>query len=228
VKYGGVTAVNGVNFTLRKNELHCLIGPNGAGKSTLFKAVAGIVRPSTGTIWVRGTETTRLMPHSVARLGVSVKTQVPSLLEGLSVYENLWIVARRHHTRHRCRKIIEPLMEKVGIANDSSKVVSTMAHGRRQLVEFATALIARPSILLLDEPAAGLSDEEVVDFAALLNSLPGDISLLVVEHNMKFVQMIAQRLTVLHKGRVLVSADTDTVFNDARVQDVYLGREATV
>ncbi len=225
VKFGGVAAVDDVSFALERNELHCLIGPNGAGKSTLFKAVSGIVRPAAGRIWIRGNEATRMLPHSIARLGVSVKTQVPSLLEGLSVYENLWIAARRHSPRSR-RKVIDPLMERVGIADEASRIVGTMAHGRRQMVEFATTLIAKPSIVLLDEPAAGLSDGEVEDFAALLNDLPSELSLLIVEHNMKFVKMIARKLTVLHKGRVLMSGGAESVFRDARVRDVYLGKEA--
>ncbi len=227
VKFGGVAAVDGVNLTLNRNELRCLIGPNGAGKSTLFKAIAGMVRPLSGRIWVKGNETTRLPPHLVARQGISVKTQVPSLLEGLTVYENLWIVARRKYRQHSCRKMIDPVMESVGISNDSTTIVNTMAHGRRQLVEFATALIAKPSIMLLDEPAAGLSDDEVEDFAKLLHTLPTQMSLLVVEHNMKFVRMIAQQISVLHKGRLLVSGEPDLVFNDTRVQEVYLGKEVT-
>jgi len=175
VKFGGVSAVDGVDLTLNRNELRCLIGPNGAGKSTLFKAIAGLVRPLSGRIWVKGDETTHLPPHLVARRGISVKTQVPSLLEGVSVYENLWIVARRIYRRQSCRKMIEPILESVGIADESATVVSTLAHGRRQLVKFATALIAKPSILLLDEPAAGLSDQEVEDFAHLLHILPAQM-----------------------------------------------------
>ena len=227
VKFGGVAAVDGVNFNLNRNELRCLIGPNGAGKSTLFKAIAGLVQPLSGRIWVKGEETTHLPPHLVARRGISVKTQVPSLLEGLTVYENLWIVARRKYRRQSCRKMIEPIMESVGISNDSTTIVNTMAHGRRQLVEFATALVARPSIMLLDEPAAGLSDEEAGDFAKLLHTLPSRMSLLVVEHNMSFVRMIAQQVSVLHKGRLLISGEPDLVFRDPRVQEVYLGKEAT-
>ncbi len=227
VKFGGVAAVDGVDFILNRNELRCLIGPNGAGKSTLFKAIAGLVRPMSGRIWVKGNEITHLPPHLVSRRGISVKTQVPSLLEGLSVYENLWIVARRKYLRQSCRKIIEPIMEDIGIGKDSETIVNTMAHGRRQLVEFATALIAKPSIMLLDEPAAGLSEEEVIDFAKLLRTLPSQMSLLVVEHNMKFVRMVAKQVSVLHKGRILISGDPDFVFNDAKVQEVYLGKEAT-
>lgn len=226
VRFDGVAAVDGVDFTLQRDELHCLIGPNGAGKSTLFKAVTGVVRPSAGKIWINGHDTTRLQPHAVARLGVSVKTQVPSLLEGLSVRENIWVVARRSNSAKRATQIVDRLMERIGIADDESRVVETMAHGRRQLVEFATALAANPSILLLDEPAAGLSEEELVGFASLLQQPTHSMAVLVVEHNMKFVRLIAERLTVLHKGRILANGEPEQVFNDERVQDVYLGKEA--
>ena len=228
VRFDGVAAVNGVDFELQRDELHCLIGPNGAGKSTLFKAITGVVNSSAGRIWINGHETTRLQPHSVARLGVGVKTQVPSLLEGLSVRENLWIAARRSNSTRRASQIVDELMERIGIAGDESRIVETLAHGRRQLVELATALAINPSILLLDEPAAGLSEEEVTEFANLLQERSRGMAILVVEHNMSFVRMVAENLTVLHKGQILAAGEPERVFDNERVQDVYLGKEAVL
>ena len=228
VRFDGVAAVNGVDFELQRDELHCLIGPNGAGKSTLFKAITGVVNSSAGRIWINGHETTRLQPHSVARLGVGVKTQVPSLLEGLSVRENLWIAARRSNSTRKASQIVDDLMERIGIAGDESRIVETLAHGRRQLVELATALAINPSILLLDEPAAGLSEEEVMEFANLLKERSRGMAILVVEHNMSFVRMVAENLTVLHKGQILAAGEPERVFDNERVQDVYLGKEAVL
>ncbi len=228
VRFDGVAAVNGVDFELQRDELHCLIGPNGAGKSTLFKAITGVVNSSAGRIWINGHETTRLQPHSVARLGVGVKTQVPSLLEGLSVRENLWIAARRSNSTRRASQIVDELMERIGIAGDESRIVETLAHGRRQLVELATALAINPSILLLDEPVAGLSEEEVTEFANLLQERSRGMAILVVEHNMSFVRMVAENLTVLHKGQILAAGEPERVFDNERVQDVYLGKEAVL
>lgn len=226
VRFDGVAAVDDVNFTLHLGRLQGLIGPNGAGKSTLFKAITGVVRPSTGRIWLMGQETTHMQPHSIARLGVGIKTQVPSLLEGLSVRENIWIVARRLNNARKTTQIVDMLMEQIGLANEASQVVETMAHGRRQLVEFATVLAANPTVVLLDEPAAGLSDEEVERFAELLKNLEHDLALLLIEHNLRFVRMVAHNLTVLHRGRILATGDTETVLDDERVRDVYHGKEA--
>ena len=226
VRFDGVAAVDDVNFTLHLGQLQGLIGPNGAGKSTLFKAITGIVRPSSGRIWLMGQETTRMQPHAIARLGIGIKTQVPSLLQGLSVRENIWIVARRLNNARKTAQVVDRLVEQVGLTDEVSQVVETMAHGRRQLVEFATVLAASPAIVLLDEPAAGLSDEEVERFAELLKNLEHDLALLIIEHNLKFVRMVANELTVLHRGRILASGDTDAVLDDERVRDVYHGKEA--
>lgn len=226
VRFDGVAAVDDVDFKLHLGQLQGLIGPNGAGKSTLFKAITGIVRPSSGRIWLMGQETTRMQPHAIARLGVGIKTQVPSLLQGLSVRENIWIVARRLNNARKTAQVVDMLVEQIGLTNEVSQIVETMAHGRRQLVEFATVLAASPAIVLLDEPAAGLSDEEVERFAELLKNLEHDLALLIIEHNLKFVRMVANELTVLHRGRILASGDTDAVLEDDRVRDVYHGKEA--
>ena len=225
VRYGGVAAVDDVDFSLRRGELHCLIGPNGAGKSTFFKAIAGVVRPSAGRVWINRQESTRYPSHRVARLGVGIKTQVPNLLEGLSVHENLWVAARRHHSARESNRVVEALIDQVGIIGDHFRPVADLAHGHRQLVELACALAIRPSILLLDEPAAGLTETEVNELASLLHDLRHGMALLVIEHNTRFVRMIAESVTVLHKGRILATGSPEQVFENEHVRNVYLGRE---
>ncbi len=224
VRFGGVLAVDNINFVVRRHDLHCLIGPNGAGKSTFFKAVSGVIRPSSGRIWIDGQESTRLSAHRVARLGVGIKMQVPSLLEQLSVEENLWIAARCRHSVQEASEIVDSLIERVGMDRFRSFQVADLAHGHRQHVELASALATKPSIVLLDEPAAGLSETEVKHLGSLLLQLKSETALLVVEHNTRFVRMIAETVTVFHKGRVLATGTPPQVFADERVRAVYIGR----
>lgn len=224
VSFGGVLAVDNVSFSLKRQELHCLIGPNGAGKSTFFKAISGVVRPSSGRVWINGYEATRLPAHRVARLGVGIKMQVPNLLEGLSVEENLWIAARCRHSAREADDIVETLMNLTGIEKNRTSLVSDLAHGHRQHVELASALATKPSILLLDEPAAGLSETEVDELSSILQQLKNQTAILVVEHNTRFVRMIAESVTVFHKGRILTAGSPDQVFQNESVKNVYLGR----
>ncbi len=226
VRFGGVLAVDSINFTLRRHDLHCLIGPNGAGKSTFFKAISGVVRPSSGRIWINGQESTRLPAHRAARLGVGIKMQVPNLLERLSVEENLWVAARCRHSASKADQIVESLIDRIGINKYRSSPVMDLAHGHRQHVELASALATEPSILLLDEPAAGLSETEVNELSRLLQQLKKEMALLVVEHNTRFVRMIAESVTVFHKGRILATGSPDQVFQNESVKNVYLGRDA--
>ncbi len=225
VRYGGVLAVDHVNFTLRRNSLHCLIGPNGAGKSTLFKAIAGIARPASGRIWINGHESTRLPAYRAARLGIGIKTQRPNLLEDLSVEENLWIAARFRHDSNRADQVVGSLLDRIGIQSSRLSRVADLAHGHRQLVELASALATEPLVVLLDEPAAGLADSEVNELGKVLMQLASEAALLVVEHNTRFVRSIAETVTVLHKGRILATGPPSQIFADDRVKDIYLGRE---
>ncbi len=224
VRFGGVTALDNVSLSLRTGDLHCLIGPNGAGKSTFFRAVAGVQKIDEGRIWVEGCDIAGFAPHDVARLGVGVKTQVPSLLDGLSVLENAWIAARRTRTSAAADRVAESMLELVGVSGEARRTVGQLAHGRRQLVEFAVVLAAGPRILLLDEPAAGLTTVEVEEFAKRLREVRQQMAVLVVEHNMEFVRMLAETVTMLHRGRVLVAGSPETVFADENVRAVYLGK----
>jgi len=224
--FDGVTAVDDVSLRLRERELRCLIGPNGAGKSTFFKILSGQLRPSVGEVWLNGTRSDGMQPHAIARLGLSIKTQVPSLMNGLSVAENLWLAAQLHHRRDAANQRVGQLLEELGLGAVRASTAGALAHGQRQIVELGVALAADPWLLLLDEPAGGLTHGEVEHMAQLVRGLAERITVVVVEHDMRFVRSVAQTVTVFHQGRILAEGHADSVLADARVRDVYLGREA--
>ncbi|MEI5676940.1 MULTISPECIES: ABC transporter ATP-binding protein [unclassified Mesorhizobium] len=222
VRFGGVTAVDRVDFALRERELRCLIGPNGAGKSTFFKCLTGMLQPSDGQVYLRGEPVSGLGPHRLARLGVGIKTQVPSVMNGLSVHENVWLAARRRSGDANAGTL--QALEAVGIADLRREMVGQLSHGQRQLVELAIVLAAKPWLILLDEPAAGLSGEEVERMVGILRGLVEHATLIVVEHDMHFIRQIAETVTVFHQGRVIAQAPVEDVLEDPLVRDVYLGR----
>jgi branched-chain amino acid transport system ATP-binding protein len=224
--FGGVQAVREVNFSLAEGELRCLIGPNGAGKSTFFKMLTGNIAPSAGDVLFRGARITGLPPHEIARLGIGIKTQVPSVFDGLSVRENLWLGASRHHRRRRIAAAVDEMLDRLRIGSIADRTVGQLAHGHRQWVELGIVLLGEPALLLLDEPAAGMTQDETVRTAELIRDINLSRALIVVEHDMKFVRMIASTVTVFNRGAVLVEAGIDEIHRDPRVREVYLGKEA--
>ncbi len=224
VQFGGVTALRRVNFRMEEGELRCLIGPNGAGKSTFFKCLTGVLSPSEGYIMLRGEDSTSLRPNQIARLGVGIKTQVPSVMNELSVRENIWIAARRKHNVRAANGITGDMLNRFNIVDLASRTLSVLAHGKRQLVEFAMVLAQQPWLVLLDEPAAGMSGDEVAMIAQIIREINRTATVIVVEHDMNFVRMIAEQITVLHQGRILRDDHVDTVLSDPVVRDVYLGK----
>lgn len=224
VRFGGVTALESVDFTLADKELRCLIGPNGAGKSTFFKCLTGMLRPTEGDIRIRGIDVVGAHPHQIAGLGVGIKTQVPSVMNGLTVRENVWISARRKNSTRAANRVVTEILERIGIADSADDLVSNLAHGRRQLVEFGTVLAGSPWLILLDEPAAGLTAEEAERAVDIITEMNERAAIIVVEHDMHFIRQLADTVTVLHQGRVLTEGHVDTVLNDPVVRDVYLGK----
>ena len=222
--FGGMVALEAVNFRLHENELRCLIGPNGAGKSTFFKCLTGMLTPSSGEIYIQGEECTGLLPHEIARLGVGIKTQVPSVMDGLSVFENLWLAAHRVPTNRQIRQQVDEVLERLEITDLSKQIVGRLAHGKRQLVEFGMVLAMRPWLVLLDEPAAGMTHAEVERAARIILEINRTATLIVVEHDMHFIRLIAKNVTVFHQGKVLVEDTVDNVMSNPLVQDVYLGK----
>ena len=221
--FGGVAAVDHVNFTLWENELRCLIGPNGAGKSTFFKCLTGQLMPSEGSVVIRDFTVNGRQPHEIARLGVGIKTQVPNVFDGLTAEENIWLAARRWHPTHRARVLTAETIERLQLGDIRGDVVGLLAHGQRQWVELGMVIAAQPWLVLLDEPAAGMTHDEVARTAELIREINRTATLIVVEHDMQFIRMIANKVTVFHQGSILIEDTMDVVANDARVREVYLG-----
>lgn len=227
MRFGGVVAVNAVDFSVAEGELRCLIGPNGAGKSTFFKCLTGQLRPSEGTIRLRGHPIAGMESHRIARLGVGIKTQVPNVFDGFTAAENVAAAtARSTGTRAMMRERAARAMERVGIADLADSLVGQMSHGQRQLVELAMVIAPDPDLILLDEPAAGMTDREVDALAELVVELARAHAVVLVEHDMQFIRRIARTVTVFHQGAILAEGPVSEIMADTRVRDVYLGKEA--
>jgi len=226
MRFGGVQAVRDVNFVLAERELRCLIGPNGAGKSTFFKMLTGQLQPTSGVVLLRGEDISRKPPHEIARRGVGIKTQVPSVFDELSVRENLWLAASRMARGRAARARVDDMLERVGLTDVAGRVVGQLAHGQRQWVELGVVLSTEPDLVLLDEPAAGMTDQEVLRTADLVREINKTKALIVVEHDMQFIRMIASKVTVFNQGAVLVEDNVEAIMRDPTVRDVYLGKQA--
>jgi branched-chain amino acid transport system ATP-binding protein len=226
MRFGGVTAVDNVSLTLREAELRCLIGPNGAGKSTFFKTLTGQLQPTEGQIKLRGKDITGFLPNQVARLGVGVKTQIPNVFNGLTAYDNVFVAARRKHAPAAAKRLVEQTLARVRLEHVAKRQVGQLAHGQRQWVEIATVLAQEPDLILLDEPAAGMTHDEVLRTAELIKDINRSKALVVVEHDMQFILMIATTVTVFNQGKILMEDSVEAVLADQRVRDVYIGKVA--
>lgn len=221
--FGGLRAVD-LDLEVAEGELRCLIGPNGAGKSTLFRMLAGVLRPTLGSIRFRGREIGGLDAFRIATLGISIKFQVPSVFENLTVLDNLQLAAERPFGYAGGRARALAMLERIGFSALGGQPVSSLSHGQKQRLDVAMAAVPEPTLLLLDEPTAGVSPQEVERTATLVLDLARHASVLVVEHNMDFVRQIARRVTVLHEGRVFADGAMTDIEADAGVRDIYLGR----
>ncbi len=224
--FGGVKAIDRVDFSLAEGELRCLIGPNGAGKSTFFKMLTGQHRPTAGQILFKGRDITHADAHEIGRLGIGIKNQVPDVFDGLSVLENLSLAARYARSGPAAGAKLEEVVERVQLAPVLHRTVGELAHGQRQWVEIAMVVAREPSLVLLDEPSAGMSVEETARTAELIREINREATVVVVEHDMQFIRSIASMVTVFHQGRILVEETVERALSDQRVRDVYLGRSA--
>jgi branched-chain amino acid transport system ATP-binding protein len=225
MRFGGVVANDRVDFTLYAGEIRCLIGPNGAGKSTFFKCLTGQLKPTEGTVLIRDMDTTGSDPHEVAQLGVATKTQVPNVFEGLTVEENVWLSCRRWHEARRARALTAETLERVRLGDIRRRTVGALSHGQRQWVELAMVMAAEPWLVLLDEPAAGMTHEETAFTADLIREINKTATLIVVEHDMNFIRSIAQTVTVFHRCTILIEDTMDVISADPTVREVYLGHK---
>jgi branched-chain amino acid transport system ATP-binding protein len=219
VAFGGLRAVDGVDLDLEVGDRHGLIGPNGAGKSTLFRLVAGGLRPATGSISYDGTEITRLPRHRRARLGIGQTFQHSSLFGGLSCRENVELALQRASGGGSA----DEALERFSLAERAQAPAAALSHGERRQLELALALATEPRLLLLDEPAAGLSAAETERFAALLAELPPDLTVLLIEHDLDLVFRATRTVTVMHLGKVIASGSPEEVRANDEVHSVYVG-----
>jgi ABC-type uncharacterized transport system ATPase subunit len=228
MRFGGVVALDRVSFSLRERELRCLIGPNGAGKSTFFKCVTGQYRlgHENGRVLIRGSDVTGWSTHEIVRIGIGIKTQVPSVMNGLSVQENLWLSARRTHGWYGTTGAVEEVAAELRIGDLLRRQVGELSHGQRQMVEIGIVLVQRPWLVLLDEPAAGMTGNEVQRLIGVIRRINEIASIIVVDHDMDFVRMLDSEVTVFHQGAILVEGPAEQVLADPAVREVYIGNRA--
>ncbi len=232
VSFDGFRAVDKLTLYVEKDELRCIIGPNGAGKTTLLDMICGKTRPSGGTIRFKQHYITDLIEYQITRLGVGRKFQTPSVYEDLTVFENLEISYPKKRGIFGCLLFkrdqdlldrIDSVAEEIFLHEVLRHKAGQLSHGQKQWLEIGMLLMQDPELLLLDEPVAGMSAKEREQTAELLNRISKGRSIVVIEHDMAFVRMIAHKVTVLHQGKLLAEGSMDQVQNDERVKDVYLG-----
>ena len=226
MRFGGICAVDNVDFKLSAGELRCLIGPNGAGKSTFFKCVTGQLDPSGGQVFMRDEEVTGWSPHEIASLGVGIKTQVPSVLDGLTAYENIWLAARRFLSVTEADRMTDEVISRLSLGDIIDSNVGQLAHGERQRVELGIVMAADPWLILLDEPAAGMSAKDVDSLTNIIHEMLKSAAVIIVEHDMQFIRSIASTVSVFHQGAMLIEDHVDRVMADQTVRNVYLGKKA--
>ncbi len=237
--FGGLNVTRDLNLTLARGARHALIGPNGAGKTTLINQLTGVLRESSGSILLNGADITHVKPHDRVRLGLSRTFQINTLFPHLTPLESvtnvicererdrLSVLQRRFFPLTHCRGEIDEayaLLERLNLAADCLRETRELAYGKQRLLEIALALAGRPSVLLLDEPAAGVPEGESDELYTVLAELPREISILLIEHDMSLVFRFAERITVLVGGAELVTGTPREIAADPRVREVYLGK----
>jgi urea transport system ATP-binding protein len=234
VSFDGFKALNALSLAIDAGELRCVIGPNGAGKTTMMDVITGKTRPDSGHAFFGQTiDLTRLTEAQIAHAGIGRKFQKPTIFEHHSAFENLELAMKADKRVRRTlfarlsseeRDRIAATLDRVRLQASADRPAGLLSHGQKQWLEIGMLLMQEPKLLLLDEPVAGMSDEETERTAELFVSLAGEHSLVVVEHDMAFIARIARKVTVLHEGSVLAEGPLDSVQNDPRVIEVYLGR----
>jgi len=232
VSFDGFVALNLSEFVLRENELRVVIGPNGAGKTTFLDVICGKTKPDSGRVRFQNVEISRLPENEIVDIGIGRKFQTPSVFTSLSVYENLMLAMKTDRSvlaslfakiSNEDRNNIEKVAEQTGLHEYLQKEAGSLSHGQKQWLEIAMVILQDPKLFLVDEPAAGMTDEETYKTGELLERLAEDRAIIVIEHDMEFVRQIARTVTVLHEGQLLVEGPMQQVQNDPRVIECYLG-----
>jgi branched-chain amino acid transport system ATP-binding protein len=232
VRFGGLVALNDVDFEVARDEIRAIIGPNGAGKSTFFNCLTGVLRPTSGRILFNGADITGLPPDRISRQGIARSYQITNILPNATTLENVRIAtqSRRHRwsmlAHHRAyRDVIEraeAVLEAVGLHGHADELAANLSHGEQRNLEIGIALATEPQLLCLDEPTAGMSAAETRDTMALIRRIAPNLTILIVEHDMQVVMELAQRITVLHYGAVLAEGTPAEIRENPRVLEAYL------
>ncbi len=234
VNFDGFKALNQLNFAMNSGELRVIIGPNGAGKTTFLDVITGKVQPTEGAVLFQGKNLRRLSEDQIARLGIGRKFQTPRVYLNLSVRDNLDLAFNRNKMVFKTlfyrpskpeKRTVAGLLETIGLVPKADLMAALLSHGEKQRLEIGMLVAQSPDLLLVDEPVAGLTDEETENVGNLLLALAESHSMIVIEHDMEFVRQIARQVTVLHQGSVLCEGTMNQVQNDPRVIEVYLGKE---
>lgn len=232
VSFDGFKAVDGFNFYLARNHVHVIIGPNGAGKTTVLDLICGKTTATSGTIKFKGKEIRGRKEYRIVRDGIGRKFQNPSIYENLSVFENLELSHPTGRGVIGCllfrrtdaiRKQCEDVAAQIGLSDRLDIEAGILSHGQKQWLEIGMLLMQDPEIIMLDEPVAGMSVRERTETAALIRGISANRSVIVIEHDMEFVREIADRVTVMHLGKILAEGSMESVSNDPKVIDVYIG-----
>ncbi len=234
VSFDGFKALNELSLVVEAGELRTIIGPNGAGKTTMMDVITGKTRPATGTVLFKGThDLTRLDETAIANLGIGRKFQKPTVFDHHTVFENLELALKGDRSIWTAltfrlspeqRDRVHEVLEVTGLTALASERAGVLSHGQRQWLEIGMLLMQDPELLLVDEPVAGMTDQETEMTADMLRQIAGNRSVVVVEHDMEFVRALATKVTVLHEGSAIAEGSIDHVQNDPRVIEVYLGR----
>ena len=221
-RFGGLMALDGIDIQVKQGDLHGIIGPNGAGKTTFFNVVSGLLPPDEGEVFFRGQRVTGLPAHDIARLGMARTLQVTSVFPCLSVEENLWVGANAAGNGGSIRDRVGQIVEWMALGHLRRTPASDLSHGDQRLLEIGLALSTHPELLLMDEPTAGLSAAETRNLIPLIGKLGGMLTIVIIEHDIKFLMEVARTLSVFHQGRKIAEGDPDSIRGNEEVQEVYL------
>jgi branched-chain amino acid transport system ATP-binding protein len=232
LRFGGLTALNDINFQIQRSEIRAIIGPNGAGKSSFFNCLTGVLRPTSGRILFSGEDITGISPDRISRKGLARSYQITNILPNATTLENIRIAtqSRRHGwsllTHYRAyRDIIEKaeaVLDSVGLYSKKDELAANISHGEQRNLEIGIALATEPQLLCLDEPTAGMSAAETRDTVTLVRHIAENLTILIVEHDMQVVMELADRITVLHYGEILAEGTPAEIQQSPRVLEVYL------